>query len=377
MTGLMGLVHEIERRYPPERTERSKARLRAVWKLELPPDRLPFVFVDVPTTPGGPECYSADGIYSDEESLRLQLNLIIDRAELQDDYIPSLYPGCRLGTIPTAFGAQEVRAGGHYWPQPVIRDASDAFELGRPDFRTQGVAAAMLERIRHYRRATQGRIPIQLLDMQGPLDLAGLMWGVEPLLVAMHTSPDAVHRLLQRMTEAFIEYVRLVWEAAEGDLVPFHCSPALWMPHDRGIALSEDLLAVISPRLYPIFARPYNEQIAAAFGGCTIHSCGDVGHNLRVLAETRGLAAVHFNSGETSLSRILGAFGRRAVVVVEQALGVTDHPQAKTLEDCIQLCLEAYRQAGAPGAMTVWPRGASRPEALELALLASQAASVA
>ena len=165
-------VREIEKLYPPDRVARSRARLNAVWQLRRPPDRLPFVYGSLPVADGDPTFDIWDGIYGHEESLAAQLEMITDRAQLDDDYIPSLYPGCRQGTIPTAFGAEEVRSADHTWVNPMIRDALDVYELGPPNLREDGVAAEFLERIRFFRQATQGRLPIQLPDMQGPLDLA-------------------------------------------------------------------------------------------------------------------------------------------------------------------------------------------------------------
>ena len=238
--GYMSLVQDIEKLYPPERVARSKARLGAVWELRRPPDRLPFVYLGVPPAEGTPTLDIWDGIYSDQESLTTQLATIIDRAVVDDDYVPSLYPGCRQGTIPTAFGAEEIRLTDHTWVKPMLRDAADVYNLRPADFGQEGVAAEFLEWIRYFRSATQGRLPIQLPDMQGPLDLAANMWGTEPLLLAMYTDPDAVHHLMQFVTDAFIDFVRLVYEASEGDLVPIHCMPTVWMPKERGMALSEE-----------------------------------------------------------------------------------------------------------------------------------------
>ena len=103
-------------------------------------------------------------------------------------------------------------------------------------------------------------------DMQGPLDLAGNLLGVERLMIEMYDHPTAVHRLLDRMTRDFIAYMHLQEEASGNTLVPIHCMPTVWLPPGSAMSLSEDLVAVISPRLYPIFARPYNERVAAEFG---------------------------------------------------------------------------------------------------------------
>ena len=248
--------------------------------------------------------------------LELQLDYIISRAPLDEDYVPSLFPGCRQGLIPTAYGAREEWIEGHYWVEPILERADEFDGVPEADFRREGIAAEMLEDTRFFREATGGKIPIQMPDMQGPLDLASNLLGTERLLMDMMERPAAVHRLLERMTRDFIRYMRLQQEAAGGVVVPIHCPPFVWLPPKNTISLSEDLLAVISPSLYPDFGVPYNERIAAAFGGkIVIHTCGGAEHNLDLLATTKGLLAFDFGISETSLDAVSERFGASIVIL--------------------------------------------------------------
>jgi uroporphyrinogen-III decarboxylase len=178
------------------------------------------------------------------------------------------------------------------------------------------VAGEILETTRFFYNATEGRLPIQMPDMQGPLDLAANMLGTERLMMEMYDHPASVHRLLERMTNDFINYMQLQKVASGDTLVPIHCMPTVWLPHGRGMSLSEDMLAVISRRFYPTFARPYNERLADAFGQVVIHSCGSWEHNLAGLAQTRGLLGVNFGVSETDPERVAAQFGQRVVLLM-------------------------------------------------------------
>ncbi len=372
----MKLIREIERLYPPERIARSKARLQAVWELQRP-DRIPFVFAWLPPPADDEPVLGVwDGTCTNEESLASQLESIIDRAVIDDDYVPSLFPGLRQGTIPTAYGAVEERNGEHIWVKPIVRGAGDVFELERPDFCKDGIAAEFLERVRFFRAATEGRVAIQLPDMQGPLDLAGNMWGSEPLLEAMYTEPDAVHHLLQTMTDAFIDFVRLLQQAAGGDLIPIHCLPVVWMPPDRGIALSEDLIVLISPKLYTIFGRPYNEQIADAFGGVIIHSCGSTEHNLEVLTATRHFMGVNLSVTETALPAIVDAIGQNAVALTHFGEVTCNGLPELTPEAHIRLCMTTFKEKDVRGIVFVMPLEITREETIALNPLALELAQL-
>jgi len=310
------IVEEIQRRYPPARTARSRARLAAIWGGHSRPDAIPFIFTGVPDRTGANGNMLYEARYPRPELLTYLLEVILARAAVDDDYIPSLFPGCRQGLIPTAYGAQEEWISDHYWLKPLLTSAEEMDDLQQPDFTRDGVAAEILENTRFFRRATEGRLPIQMPDMQGPLDLAGNLLGVERLMTEMYDHPAAVHRLLDRMTRDFITYMHLQEEASGNTLVPIHCMPTVWLPPGSAMSLSEDLLAVISPRLYPTFARPYNERVAAEFGQVVIHSCGSWEHNLASLAQTQGLLGVNFGVSETNPERVAAQFGRGVVLLM-------------------------------------------------------------
>jgi hypothetical protein len=370
------LLAEIDRLYPPQRIERSRERLRRVWWGYAKPDRLPFVFVYFPTDDTAPVATNTPTPASNEKLLNDQLEAIIARACLQDDYIPSLFPGLRQGLLPTAYGAREVETGGHTWVEPILRDAQDVFQLGRPDFTRQGVAAEFLETIRFFRSATQGRLPIQMPDMQGPLDLANNLWGTEGLLMAMQETPAAAHRLLQMMTDDYIRYMRLVREAAQGDWVPMHCMPVLWLPPTLGVALSEDLLAVLSPRLYRAFGPPYNRQVAAAFGGIVVHSCGSVEHNLAPLAATPGLVGVNVSITETSLGIAMHVVGSQRVLLVHHAALTCNSLPTLTAEAFVRTCFPTLVREHWRSIPMIVPLELSRQQTLELAPLAESLATI-
>lgn len=371
-------VDEIERRFPPERIARSRARLAATWDLQRPPDAIPFVFVGVPDNSGVDGNALTEARYPRDEQLAYLLEQILHRAAVDDDYIPSLSPGCRQGLLPTAYGAAEAFSSEHLWPVPLLESAEQAYELQRADFTRQGVAAEFLALIRFFRRATGGRLPIQMPDMQGPLDQAGNMLGVERLMVEMYDHPAAVHHLLDHMTDDFITYMRLLDEAAEHTLVPIHCMPTVWLPRGKGMALSEDLLAVISKRLYPTFGVPYNERVAAEFGGVVIHSCGSCEHNLAALARTRGLLGVNFSVSETSLARVAAALGNRAVILAHHALVTCNGLHHYTTREYVDFVFDFVRAHDLRAIVLLVPdEGMTAEECAEVAHLARERGTLA
>lgn len=56
---------------------------------------------------------------------------------------------------------------------------------------------------------TEGRIPVHVTDMQGPVDVAGQLWGYDNLFISAYEEPEYYNKLLAKLTRAFI----LFWKS--------------------------------------------------------------------------------------------------------------------------------------------------------------------
>lgn len=304
------MINIIKKKFYDERIGKSKDRLLKVWNLEIPEDRIPFVFWKIPDNSGtnDDKIYEAD--YDIEDFLYYQLHQIINRSELEDDYIPSLWPGLRQSAIPSAFGAVEEKHNNHYWCMPIIKKPEDVYNLKEPNFNIRGTPSwRILENIKYFKKITKGEIPIHMTDMQGPMACASSMWDVNSYLLAMHTNPKEVHYLHKILTRAFIKFVDLQIEAAEGDFITSHLMPFSWIPREKGITLSNDLLALVGPDQVYEFSNPYDNEISNRYGGIIIHSCGKFDHNLNALKGVENLSALDFGVTETDVTDVINVYG--------------------------------------------------------------------
>jgi hypothetical protein len=65
-------------------------------------------------------------------------------------------------------------------------------------------------------------------------------------------------------------------------------------------SLSDDNLAVSSPRINQKITLPLDQQLADAFGGLALHSCGKWTHTMPMLRHMRNMLAVECAVGEGS-----------------------------------------------------------------------------
>jgi hypothetical protein len=179
----------------------------------------------------------------------------------------------------------------------------------------------VLDTTRHFIKKTDGRFPIRLTDIQGPLDSAALIMGHTEFFSALRTHPWEVHRLLQMVTDFTITCAKAQRGLVRGcgvEFVPSLFQP--WMPDGSGVSVSNDACVMISADEHDEFCIPYLNQISDAFGGLYIHSCGNWLHQIPSLAKVRGLRGFEFGISETPFAPVSENFGGRAVLACRVGL---------------------------------------------------------
>ncbi|MCK5008773.1 MAG: hypothetical protein KAR73_15370, partial [Spirochaetales bacterium] len=128
-----------------------------------------------------------------------------------------------------------------------------------------------------------------------PEDDSSLIVRTEELLTGCYTHPEAVHHLLELITDLIIDFSKIQLEQiGENKAIPGHLFPA---GGSRGISVSDDNCSMVSPDIYRRFFVPYFSRISRAFGGIYLHSCGDFSQNLDSMLEIEGLLGVNMHIG--------------------------------------------------------------------------------
>ena len=260
--------------------------------------------------------------------LNAQLALIAWRetAAIRDAFVPHLQPQGGVGVFASAFGCQ-VDFFKHTlpWAHPVIRESDPAetvYDLLAPAV-DGGQLGDMLAFTDYFVAATKGRYPVAMTDLQGPLDTAYLVWEPSAFMVAMYTHPKEVHHLMRLVTDLIIRYVK-TQRARSPEFLPCHYPP-LWLPDGRGIAVSDDGLAVISPKLYGEFCLPYVNELSEEFGGVMIHSCGSFVHQFHNLTRVHNLRGINFGVTETPFEAVWERFGGKTAIIPHLGLNNEMH----------------------------------------------------
>jgi hypothetical protein len=229
-----------------------------------------------------------------EEIYRNNIAYVDEKLQLEwTDDLPFLEPWIGTGVYANAFGC-EYHFRDDNAPHALYRyhKIEEVRGVEYPDYRKSPIMAMVLDCIDCFRQRTRDSLPIALTDTQSPFDTATLILDAAEFFTACYAEPETVAELLQKITDLIVEFSRVQIDRIGPELLvqPGHSMPSF--VGGPGISISDDNLAVSSPQINRRFALPMDEQLAKAFGGLAIHSCGVWTHTMAMLGDFEKMTAI-------------------------------------------------------------------------------------
>ena len=227
------------------------------------------------------------------------------QAGLPGTNLPSFFAD--FGTVSTAkyWGGQTHfdSTGGNIFIDPIAQTLDEALKLKSLPVNHPEMDAA--HGLRLYKQLCQAlgteSLWFRSPDMQGTLNTAGLIMNQENLLVDMFSEKAKVHAFLDKVSDFLIEYALYLREQTadarhRGGKVCGSIWPYSFIPGTLGVSFTEDLMPLLSPKMYREFGLPHLKKFQSALGGLHIHCCGDWGRHARTLQEAGlNLMAMEFH----------------------------------------------------------------------------------
>lgn len=285
-----------------EHQQKAEALCRKVFEFQ-PVEELPFVFEDAPdgVDTDWPSFPYNDTFHDPAKMLLDQLRAPFIHNQLRD--FRPLNIRCNYGTVilPSVFGAGfQLTETSLPWVHHLDgRDAIEALILRGPPDEEAGLGERCFETLRFYHEVLsdypnlERAITIYHPDLQGPFDLAHLIWG-PGIFYGLYDCPELVHALLSLITHSYSAWMKR-WKtlAAEGNRFTTH-----WNFYIKGgIMLRDDTPVMLSPAHYETFVKPYDQALLDEFGGCT-HFCGNGDAFVPSMCESRNLFGIHASQPE-------------------------------------------------------------------------------
>lgn len=248
-----------------------------------------------------------------EESLEKQLDAIMKTIETDNDWIPYLEPWHGVGVFAEAFGCPfEWKDNDAPWVHAIVESIEQLKHLERPSLEKAVMLKYVFDTTEYFVDKTKGRIPVAATDVQSPLDTLTLIADTSFVFSEAVDYPDEFHRVLGDITDLIIEFTKKQRAICPKTAKPGH---GFWSPGVMdGIAVSDDVMAMIGPDFYEEFGKPYNERIARELGGVVIHSCGSWKQNFKAAMSTNGVRMIDlamsksYDPGPNSPSDVINAF---------------------------------------------------------------------
>lgn len=278
-------------------TERARKKIEEVYTFRndepavVIADAAPWLFGELPGSI--PENY-CEGNY--EGMLRHQLEKIEGHFSrgYDDCYEPFLMAWYGTCVLASGFGAEYIINPGMDPAVGIsqITDTDGIYTLKTPDFEHDGLMPRVLETIDYFKENCD--LPIMMTDCQGPFTNALSLIGYENFMYWMYDEPEAIHCLMQKVTDALITWIQVQKRRIGiSDAEPGYQMGVRTGTGKGGVLFSDDDAIILDPDSYQEFVKPYNERVLQAFGGGCIHCCGKVTHQLENLKNTKGLTLYH------------------------------------------------------------------------------------
>ena len=266
-------------------------------------DELPYVWSDLPPIDDEdwPE-YAYNGAFVDREKMLLsQLRGPYFHYQARDYHPLAIRANYGTVILPTLFGAsyqltESSMPWVHHLPdRDAVRRIIDAgipdpcTGLGSTCFEAAEYYMEVLARYPNLARATQIYHP----DLQGPFDVAHLLWGPD-IFLALYDCPDVVHELLDLVTRTYVDWLKR-WKALVGEGNDFTAHWSIMMR--GGTMIRNDTPVMLSSTQYDEFVKPYDQRLLNAFGGC-VHYCGRGDQFVESMAESEYLYGIHVSQPE-------------------------------------------------------------------------------
>jgi hypothetical protein len=141
----------------------------------------------------------------------------------------------------------------------------------------------------------EGQAPIGAPILRGPGDTAGAIIGQTDFIYALYEEPDAIHALLDRMSDSLLQ----VYRRMAAGIPDFEGGSSIGLYHiwapGQSIWFQDDISALLSPPLFRDFLLPCHKKICKEYSHNMMHLHPSSFHLLNDILENEFLASIEIN----------------------------------------------------------------------------------
>lgn len=299
--------------------EGYKQKIRDIWSYKRV-DQIPINF----TVYSNPKKYTLhEQIQDVDKQLEVSLSSIKRTLELVPlDYIPTAGPEIGNVLIENAFGLKSIFPDNPeqtpIWNKPLLNSIDEIYKLQIPNPYTDRFFQNCLERLKYWVSKLDEKIYTSNYDIGSPINTAFNLMGSNFFYESLITNPEAVHNLLEKITQTFIVYYSLLVDAAGGidNMASIYFN--IWSPEGFKGCVADDVCANISPKMFNEFSKPYNSRIYRIYGPGIFHNCGPNPCLAEYISHESPIHACHvfYDYSKDDLTKFAETFAHKAILYI-------------------------------------------------------------
>ncbi len=255
-----------------------------------------------------------------------ELGPCYDSARIKDDRVFTARPNLGQVPIPALFGCSfTYYKDSHFDTMPWVEKIEDEKELfalldrGLPDLNggetdtIRQIVQRWRELLKPFPKLTRF-VHVTAIDNQGPFNLGFHLRG-QNLYTDVVNNPEMVHKLMDLITETYIEHTKFVKE----DILQEPMKEGYYWGYRMhgGVRIVDDNSILLGSEMYKEFVHPYNIRAAEPFNGGMFHFCGLGDHVINDILSNPYNHAVNFGNPEMQdLGRLWPLFEEKKISVL-------------------------------------------------------------
>jgi hypothetical protein len=274
------------------------------WRERLPVDRPMVGLLWEPDIPPLPDFIEQVGIGNEIDPMHLKAEMFLPYVEdwyrqdarLSSDVIQPFTPAFGMPWVEAIAGCRVVAYPGSLWAEPI--EEGDVYRMDFRFDRQNPWLQALLRFTEAMVSMADGRFPVALPQMRGPLDLLAALRTPNQMCLDAIETPEAVIRTLGRLADLWIH----IAEAVLDIIPPFHDGYStrmkMWAP-GKAITPQNDVSTLISPRMYRELVLPWDEYMFQSFPFHSYHMHATEYRHIPALLSCKRLTAIQLTLEHT------------------------------------------------------------------------------
>lgn len=260
-----------------------------LWEPDIPP--LPDFIARV----GLGQCVTLDDVDPTIFLPAIESWYALDRA-LCSDVIQPFTPAFGIPWVEAIAGSPILVHPGTLWAGPCLDDYADRppikFDPGNPWLRK------LIEFTEALVATSNGRFPVALPQMRGPLDVLAALRTSEGMALDLIERPEAVRTVLGELTDLWIGIAEAVLEVIPPFAGGYCTRMKMWAP-GRAVTPQNDASSLISPQMYEEYLLPLDRRIVSRFPYHSFHLHSTEHHQIDGLLTLENLTAIQLTLEHT------------------------------------------------------------------------------